>query len=89
MGNFFTTFRIIYIQQEGNLYPLTWPETLEELKEHLQTEFNCDKNVLKFDDATSSEQKVCVSSEKHYKSLIPKYKSISDKIDVYYVGLDI
>lgn len=84
--------RTIYIeeQHEKKIYPLRWPASyslfraeLFQLFPHLQKTKPLE---FKFEDA--SQRHVTVCSESTYQALVPKHKSVSQHVDLYYVCLE-
>ena len=98
MGNYLSSYipiiksqyHVIYIQDiDSNFYPIKWPYTYEELLLCMQIQFDYIplNNSLIVDDA--SDHLMNINSQSSFEALIPKYKEVVPRAEIYYICIDI
>jgi hypothetical protein len=82
--------RVIYLEEQGLIYPILWPDSFAKFVLELHNLFPVTKHLKKtkfmFQDAT--ENPVCVCSESTFQALVPKHKEIAPSVELYYVSLE-
>ena len=82
---------VIYVSDgPGRFYPVHWPYSLQEFKDHLRDLFPRMKlpSVLRFQDASLFEY-VSVSNETSFQALVPRYHENGPEVKIYYVLFEI
>ncbi len=83
MGISYSRF-VVYLQDtNGQLVPIEYPDTLQNLKFYLSKHYQFESNILDIQEA--SEHVMHISTETSYRALIPKHKLAEPNMNVYYI----